>query len=89
MFREQIAGLLREGESVLLSSRILSEIEHLCDRVSIIRAGKTVESGTLAELRVAGVTVNPPSLEELFMRHYGAVAPGAHPSGSETARAQS
>lgn len=131
VFREQIAGLLRDGESVLLSSHILSEVEHLCDRVSIIRAGRTVESGTLAELRhltrtevtfasgrdggvlrdadlrripathdlvrdgsrvrftvdsddmprvlgalaelaVQGVTVNPPSLEELFMRHYGA-----------------
>ena len=36
---------------MLLSSHILSEVEALCDRVSIIRAGRTVESGTLAELR--------------------------------------
>ena len=112
---------------MLLSSHILSEVEELCDRVSIIRAGRLVESGTLAELRhltriddrlrarartggrdrrdrrrrttsswttaaccsrstasgsprccpnsarlgVQGLTVMPPSLEELFLRHYG------------------
>ncbi|MFJ2397137.1 ATP-binding cassette domain-containing protein [Streptomyces sp. NPDC087843] len=39
------------GRTVLLSSHILSEVEELCDRVSIIRKGRTVESGTLAELR--------------------------------------
>jgi ABC-2 type transport system ATP-binding protein len=125
VFRREIATLLGDGATVLLSSHILSEVEHLCDRVSIIRAGRTVESGTLAELRhltrteisfagegldptafqsipgahdlavdgarvrftadsdampevlkalaalrATGVTVNPPSLEELFMRHY-------------------
>ncbi|MBC9926811.1 MULTISPECIES: ABC transporter ATP-binding protein [unclassified Leucobacter] len=142
-FRAQIAQLLRDGESVLLSSHILSEVEHLCDRVSIIRAGRTVETGTLAklrhltrtevslahvgpdgelrpeqlaripgahdlvrdgarlrftadsddmprvlgalaELRAAGVTVNPPSLEELFLRHYG-----AEPAAPGTAQAES
>ena len=36
---------------MLLSSHILAEVEALCDRVSIIRAGRTVETGTLAELR--------------------------------------
>ncbi|RXZ49260.1 ABC transporter ATP-binding protein [Agromyces fucosus] len=125
VFRQEIAALLGDGATVLLSSHILSEVEHLCDRVSIIRAGRTVETGTLAELRhltrteisfagegidhaafatipgahdlvvdgarvrftadsdampdvlaalsrlrATGVTVNPPSLEELFMRHY-------------------
>jgi ABC-2 type transport system ATP-binding protein len=39
------------GRTVLLSSHILSEVEALCDRVTIIRRGRTVESGTLAELR--------------------------------------
>lgn len=39
------------GQTVLLSSHILSEIETLCDRVSIIRKGVTVETGTLADLR--------------------------------------
>jgi ABC-2 type transport system ATP-binding protein len=39
------------GRTVLLSSHILSEVEALCDRVSIIRKGRTVESGSLADLR--------------------------------------
>jgi ABC-2 type transport system ATP-binding protein len=112
------------GRTVLLSSHILAEAEALCDRVSIIRAGKTVETGTLTELRhltrttiwadlagtpdglstldgvhdfttegtqvrfqvdtahlddalrrlttvgVRGLTSQPPTLEELFLRHY-------------------
>ena len=39
------------GRTMLLSSHILSEVEALCDRVTIIRAGRTAETGTLAELR--------------------------------------
>jgi ABC-2 type transport system ATP-binding protein len=39
------------GRTVLLSSHILAEVEALCDRVTIIREGKAVETGTLAELR--------------------------------------
>ncbi|MFD5078970.1 ATP-binding cassette domain-containing protein [Streptomyces sp. NPDC058371] len=39
------------GRTVLLSSHILSEVEDLCDRVSIIRKGRTVESGSLTDLR--------------------------------------
>ncbi|WSQ10744.1 ABC transporter ATP-binding protein [Streptomyces sp. NBC_01231] len=39
------------GRTILLSSHILSEVEELCDRVSIIRRGQTVETGSLAELR--------------------------------------
>jgi len=39
------------GRTVLLSSHILAEVEALCDRVSILRAGRTVQRGTLAELR--------------------------------------
>src|SRR5713226_7415129 len=41
----------RVGRTVLLSSHILAEVEALCDRVTIIRAGRTVETGSLAELR--------------------------------------
>ena len=41
----------REGRTVLLSSHILSEVEALCDRISIIRQGRTVETGTLDDLR--------------------------------------
>jgi len=126
MFNREVDRIAKDGSTVLLSSHILSEVEALCDRVSIIRAGKTVESGTLAELRhltrteiafahdpaeeaavtaipgthdlvidsgrvkftvdsdrvagvlpelarleVQGLTVAPPSLEDLFLRHYG------------------
>ncbi len=51
VFRDCIDDFRSAGHSVLLSSHILAEVEHLCDRVSIIRAGRCVESGTLAELR--------------------------------------
>jgi polyether ionophore transport system ATP-binding protein len=125
VFQDCIDEFKDEGRSVLLSSHILAEVERLCDRVSIIRAGRTVETGTLAELRhltrtsvsaelahapdgldrVAGIhdlvveghrvvfeveteqlgealgalgragirtlTSQPPTLEELFLRHYG------------------
>jgi ABC-2 type transport system ATP-binding protein len=50
-FREAITAERHEGRTVLLSSHILSEAEALADRVTIIRKGKTVETGTLAELR--------------------------------------
>jgi ABC-2 type transport system ATP-binding protein len=126
VFADEVRRVAQQGATVLLSSHILSEVEQLCDRVSIIRAGRTVESGTLDELRhltrtevsfraeglgadalsalpgthdlqvqdgrvqftadsdalpallgalsrldVRGLTVAPPSLEELFLRHYG------------------
>ncbi|MGP3921031.1 ATP-binding cassette domain-containing protein [Nonomuraea sp. 10N515B] len=122
VFREVIAEERRAGRTVLLSSHILSEVESLCDRVSIIRDGRIVEAGTLAQLRhltrtsvtaalarvpenglphvhdlsvdgdrvrfqadtdhigdvlarlvqygVYDITAQPPTLEELFMRHY-------------------
>jgi ABC-2 type transport system ATP-binding protein len=50
-FRECIEEEREGGRTVLLSSHILSEVEALCDRVTIIRAGRTVETGTLADLR--------------------------------------
>jgi len=124
VFRQEIARVKDAGATVLLSSHILSEVELLCDRVSIIRAGRIAESGTLPELRhltrtevsfeaadagavagiaeahdatfgegrarftvdsdamasvlpvlaqrqVTGLRIEPPSLEELFLRHYG------------------
>jgi ABC-2 type transport system ATP-binding protein len=130
-FQECVAEATARGTSVLLSSHILAEVEQLCDRVSIVRQGRCVESGTLSELRhltrtrvvaqtrrpaaelselpgihqlaIAGphvsfdvdterlgqaiealsrhglvtLTSQPPSLEELFMRHYDNAAPGA------------
>src|SRR5580692_10219494 len=50
-FRECIEEEAGGGRTVLLSSHILSEVEALCERVTIIRAGRTVESGTLAAMR--------------------------------------
>jgi ABC-2 type transport system ATP-binding protein len=135
-FREVISEDNHDGRTVLLSSHILAEVEALADRVSIIRAGRVVESGTLAELRhltrtsvtaelasppdglggLAGVhdlevdgtrvrlqvdpagldealrrlsaagvrslTSQPPTLEELFLRHYGdrATTPAEEPA---------
>jgi ABC-2 type transport system ATP-binding protein len=51
VFQECVMDVKRQGKSVLLSSHILSEVEKLCDRVSIIRQGKIIETGTLSELR--------------------------------------
>ncbi|WP_017596350.1 ABC transporter ATP-binding protein [Nocardiopsis potens] len=134
VFRECIAEQRAEGRTVLLSSHILAEVEAVCDRVTIVRGGRTVEAGTLSELRhltrssvaaelaaapeglsgmagvhdlrtegrrvrcqvdtdrigavlahlhtlgIADITVQPPTLEELFMRHYRAEpADGAVP----------
>ncbi len=50
-FRECIAEARRRGQTVFLSSHILSEVEALCDRVAILRRGELLEIGTLAELR--------------------------------------
>ena len=50
-FRQCAEEERARGRTILLSSHILSEVEALCDRVTIIRAGRTVESGTLAEMR--------------------------------------
>ena len=50
-FRACIEDEREGGRTVLLSSHILSEVEALCDRVTIIRSGRTVESGSLADLR--------------------------------------
>ncbi len=124
-FQTCIEAFQAQGGTVLLSSHILAEVESLCDRVSIVREGRVVEAGTLADLRhltrtsiraeldrpatgldrVEGVhdlvvegnrvsfevdtvrldavlrsltgfgvrtlTSQPPTLEELFLRHYG------------------
>lgn len=132
VFTECVKEARAEGRSVLLSSHIFAEVEKLCDTVTIIREGRTVESGVLADLRhlqrstvtvtldgdpgvlaaVDGIhdlvadgghatfTVDsaalpnalavlsllgprelvstPPSLEELFLRHYG-----VHPAAED------
>ncbi len=51
VFKQTIVEEHHAGRTVLLSSHILSEVEDLCDRVSIVRSGRVVESGSLDELR--------------------------------------
>jgi polyether ionophore transport system ATP-binding protein len=50
-FRETVREANERGQTVFLSSHILSEVEALCDRVGILRAGRLVDEGTLADLR--------------------------------------
>ncbi|RAO58510.1 ABC transporter ATP-binding protein [Micromonospora saelicesensis] len=146
VFQDEVRRVKQAGATVLLSSHVLAEVEALCDRVSIIREGRTVESGTLTELRhltrtavtvetaspvtgldalpgvhdvhevdgrthlevepahldellgqlirfgVRALTSTPPTLEQLFLRHYGddpAAAPATANSGASTATAAS
>jgi ABC-type multidrug transport system, ATPase component len=51
VFQDCIAEAKASGVTVLLSSHILAQVEKLCDRVSIVRRGRVVQTGTLAELR--------------------------------------
>lgn len=72
VFRDCILEERAKGRTILLSSHVLAEVEALCDRVSIIRAGRVVERGTLADLRhltrtviTADLTNDAPGLAEL------------------------
>ena len=129
-FRETVEEAKARGQAVFLSSHILSEVEELCDRVGILRQGRLVDEGTLAQLRhlraqtievtfaghapdlattdgvrvtragenvlrfevsghvgavlkllapydVMTITSREPSLEEIFLHHYGAVPDAA------------
>jgi ABC-2 type transport system ATP-binding protein len=51
VFRQCVQEAKERGQSVFLSSHILSEVEALCDRVGILRQGRLVEQGTLDQLR--------------------------------------
>ena len=51
VFRDCIREVRAEGRTVLLSSHILSEVENLCERLTIIRSGRTVQTGSLADMR--------------------------------------
>jgi ABC-2 type transport system ATP-binding protein len=53
-FRESVREAKERGQTILLSSHILSEVEALCDRVGILRAGRLVDEGTLEALRHLG-----------------------------------
>ena len=65
VFQETVREVQKEGKTIFLSSHILSEVEKLCDKVSIIRDGKIIESGKIEDLRhltrtrVRIVTKNP------------------------------
>ncbi|MGW6279416.1 ABC transporter ATP-binding protein [Kribbella sp. NPDC055071] len=72
VFRQVIEEDRQRDRTVLLSSHILSEVEALCDRISIIRRGKVVETGTLSDLRHltrtsihAELTASPNGLAQL------------------------
>ena len=64
-FCDTIREVRAEGRTVLLSSHILSEVEALCDRVTIIRAGRTVVTDSLDSLRQEGG-----SFDDVFLSHY-------------------
>ncbi|GAA2294955.1 ABC transporter ATP-binding protein [Actinomadura luteofluorescens] len=75
VFQECVREERRDGRTVLLSSHILSEVEALCDRVTIIRKGRTVETGTLDELRhLTRTSIHA----ELAAAPDGVPLPGAH-----------
>lgn len=71
VFQEEVRDAAERGTTVLLSSHILAEVEQLCDRVTIIREGRTLRTGTLTALRddtssrVSYLTRTPPGAEEL------------------------
>lgn len=76
VFQAYIREAKAEGKTVFLSSHILAQVEALCDRISIIRLGEVVQSGTLAEMRhltrttVEATTSTPPSgIERLHGVH--------------------
>ena len=57
-FRRSVSEAKARGQTVFLSSHLLSEVEALCDRVAVLREGRLIEMGTLAEMRhLSAVTV--------------------------------
>ncbi|MFI5425841.1 ABC transporter ATP-binding protein [Aeromicrobium sp. UC242_57] len=73
VFNECVAEHTARGVTVLLSSHILGEVEHLAQRVTIIREGRTIASGSLAEL-----TSSPPQ-PGARRRHRPSTGPDRHP----------
>ncbi|HEY7626430.1 MAG TPA: ABC transporter ATP-binding protein [Ilumatobacteraceae bacterium] len=86
VFQDCIREVKEEGRTVLLSSHILAEVEALCDRVTIIRAGRTQETGTLGELRhltrtsIAAETTQPATALEQLPGVHGFVRDGSRVS---------
>ncbi len=91
-FRDCVKEAKERGQTVFLSSHILSEVEALCDRVGILREGKLVDEGTLAELRhlaaqtvevtFAGRTPELPALAGVHVQSAGPEALRFEISGS-------
>jgi ABC-2 type transport system ATP-binding protein len=82
VFQEVVAEAKRRGTSVLLSSHIMAEVEMLADRISIIRDGAVVRSGTLADLRGQTRTTIRATLERVPDRHDLALFHDAHVDGA-------
>ena len=90
-FRETVNEARERGQTVFLSSHILSEVEALCDRVGILRGGRLVDEGTLAQLRhlgaqtievtFAGPAPELPPLAGVSVAHAGANALRCEVSG--------
>jgi ABC-2 type transport system ATP-binding protein len=84
VFRDCVKEARQRGQTVFLSSHILSEVEALCDRVGILREGRLVDEGTLEGLRhLAAQTVEvtfseaPPRIEPLAGVHAQSAGPNA------------
>jgi ABC-2 type transport system ATP-binding protein len=75
-FQAEVIKLKQRGKTILLSSHILAEVEALCDKVTIIREGRTVETGTLSELRHLHRTTVTAELDTV-PKKFGA-QPGVH-----------
>lgn len=67
VFQDSIGEIKAQGKTVLLSSHIMSEVEKLADSVSIIREGRIVESGSMADISTKS---QGRSLEEFFLAEY-------------------
>jgi ABC-2 type transport system ATP-binding protein len=84
IFRETVREAAQRGQTVFLSSHILSEVEALCDRVGILRDGRLVDEGSLSDLRHLGSQVievtfegEVPALPPLEGVHTAAAGPNA------------
>ena len=82
VFQEQIRQLKAQGRTVLLSSHILAQVEVLADRLSIIRQGQRIETGTLQELRhLSDITISVSTQKSLKQLLTSKKIRNAHQSG--------
>ena len=75
VFRDCVRELHKNGRTVLLSSHVLAEVDAVCDQVTIVRSGKVVESGSLADLKkvalhtITATVETPVTLDDLTGVH--------------------